>query len=195
MKSFPNPQDITPRDFEIAVKKWFEASAHAKSLDTFEVKHLDAMKGVDGEYEFDVTIRFSMFVGMKVSICCECKKHKNAIKREVVQVLHSKVQSVGAHKGCIVSTAPFQKGALEYAKQHGIALLQLVGGNLAYIQMNARREIPLIPDDADDYVALFECDSVDGIPLTAIASSEKTYWLEELIKIPTSKHSIASTVD
>jgi hypothetical protein len=61
-------------------------------------------------------------------VVIEAKYHKNPIKRELVQVLHSKVQSVGAHKGVLVATAPFQRGALDFAKAHGIALVAVTEG-------------------------------------------------------------------
>ena len=38
------------------------------------------------------------------------------------------MQSTGAHKGILVSAIGFQKGALEFARVHGIALVQLVDG-------------------------------------------------------------------
>ncbi len=53
------------------------------------------------------------------------KLHRNPIMREVVQVLRDKVQSVSAHKGVLVSSAPFQRGAIEYADAHGIALVHV----------------------------------------------------------------------
>ena len=52
---------------------------------------------------------------MEFLIVVEAKKHRYPIKRELVQVLHSKIQSVGAHKGVMVSTAPYQNGALDSA--------------------------------------------------------------------------------
>lgn len=35
------------------------------------------------------------------------------------------VQSLGAQKGILISTSNFQSGAIEYAKTHGIALIQM----------------------------------------------------------------------
>jgi hypothetical protein len=36
----------------------------------------------------------------------EAKRHKNPIKRELVQVLHSKLRSVGAHKAAMIAPRP-----------------------------------------------------------------------------------------
>jgi len=86
---------------------------------------------------------------------CECKKHANPIKRETVQILHSRMLSVGAQKGIMVSTSSFQSGALEFANAHGIALVQVESGNFSYITNSISRRPP-IPDDADDYVGFSE---------------------------------------
>jgi hypothetical protein len=65
-------------------------------------------------------------------VLVEAKLHKNPVKRELVQVLHQKVQSVGAHKGLMVSTAPYQTGAVIFAKAHGIALVTVTEGRFVY---------------------------------------------------------------
>ena len=62
----------------------------------------------------------------------ECKKYSSKIKREVVQLLHQKIQAIGAHKGIVCSTSDFQKGALKYAKMHGIACIQVVPGETTF---------------------------------------------------------------
>ena len=38
-------------------------------------------------------------------------------------VLHRKLDSIGAQKGIMISTGGYQSGAIEYAKEHGIALI------------------------------------------------------------------------
>ena len=69
----------------------------------------------------------------------EAKLHKNPIKRELVQVLYQKVQSAGAHKGVMVSTAPHQTGAVRFAQVHGIALATVTEGRFLY---EARDALP-----------------------------------------------------
>lgn len=91
----------------------------------------DKIKGNDGTYDFDVTVRFE-FGGMAFTVLVEAKQHKNPIKRELVQVLHQKLQSVGAQKAAMISTAPYQAGALEFARQHGIALATLTEGRFTF---------------------------------------------------------------
>jgi len=43
-----------------------------------------------------------------------------------VQILYDRLRAVGGHKGMIFSTAKFQKGAIEFAQTHGIALIQMI---------------------------------------------------------------------
>jgi restriction system protein len=54
--------------------------------------------------------------------------HKNRIKREHVQMLYCKLVTLGARKAMLFSTSEFQEGAVEYAIQHGIALVWLAYG-------------------------------------------------------------------
>lgn len=41
-------------------------------------------------------------------------------------------QSVGAQKAVLISTAPFQRGAIEFAKTHGIALVLVTEGRFTF---------------------------------------------------------------
>ena len=142
---FPPLDQLSPTEFEVLVKSWFEKVGGA--LESFEVSHLETLPGADGEYAFDVTIRFRAFQGAQFLVLVECKKHKNPIKREVIQVLHDRLRSVGGHKGFVVATTSFQAGAVEYAAQHGIALVRVVSGGVMYIRATADTEhLPLPPN-------------------------------------------------
>ncbi len=120
---------ITPTDFEKYVKSLFER--FESKIKDFEVLHNVKEKTFDGEYQIDIKITFD-FLGADYITLVECKRHKNPIKREVVQVLKDKVERIGAHKGILVATSDFQKGALEYSKIHGIALANIIDGKLTY---------------------------------------------------------------
>ncbi|MFD6102661.1 restriction endonuclease [Nocardia salmonicida] len=125
---FPDP-DISPAEFEEWVVELFQAVQG--QVDNLQVNLHEKIQGVDGEYDFDATVRFE-FAGMTFLVIVEAKHHNHPIKRDVVSVLKDKMHSVGAHKGIIVATAPFQKGAVEYAKVHGIALLKVTEGRFTY---------------------------------------------------------------
>jgi restriction system protein len=125
--------DITPTEFERQVKTWLEKSSDG--LKKFHATHRKKIEGSGGEYEIDVVAEFEALGGASIVVLIECKYYSssNPIKRDTVMTLHAKVQDVGAHKGILFSTSGFQKGALEYAKAHGIATVQVEdGGNIGY---------------------------------------------------------------
>ena len=96
-------------------------------LPELEVQRLEKIEGSDGTYEIDVTARFEV-LGASFLVLAECKHHKNPIKREAMQVLYDRLRAVGANKGMMFSTSGFQKGAIEFARAHRIALIQIVDG-------------------------------------------------------------------
>jgi restriction system protein len=129
MRPDPDPVSIAPDAFEREVKAILDAAG--AELVEYRSEHRSKVVGLDGVYEIDVLARFSA-LGVEFRVLVECKHQRNAVKRDVVQVLHDRVRATGAQKGILVSTAQFQSGALEYARAHGIALVQLVEGRSTY---------------------------------------------------------------
>jgi hypothetical protein len=121
--------EITPAEFEQFVVELLESVS--PSVDALEVKLHNKIQGVDGLYDFDATVRFELR-GMRFLVLIEAKRHNNPIKRELVQVLHDKLRSVGAQKAAMIATAPYQSGAVEYAKTHGIALATVTEGRFTF---------------------------------------------------------------
>ncbi len=167
------PDAITPKEFELCVKEWFEAAAGQTKA--FQAEHREKLRGSDGEYEIDVTIRFKAFGGADFLALVECKKHSHPIKRQTVELLHARLGSTGAHKGFIVSTTEFQSGAKEYAEKHGIALIRIHSGYANYI-----RNGPAGPVSADSpgYFGLY------GNELLLI-NEDHPYTLRELVRCET----------
>jgi restriction system protein len=139
--------NITSVQFELEVKKYLESTAG--KLKDFQTVHRESMDGQDGTYEIDITARFRIF-GADFLVLVECKNHKNHIKREHVQMLHCKLVSLSAQKAMLFATTPFQDGAVEYANQHGIALVQLASGETLYFTKRGNHT-PL-PDSLPSYV-------------------------------------------
>jgi restriction system protein len=129
VKKFEHPITLTPREYELEVKKLIDA--WGASLVSYESAHLEQLAGADGEYAIDIVARFSA-LGADFVVLVECKHKGRKVERQDVQVLHSKVQSLGAHKGILFSTTDFQSGAIEYAHAHGIALVQMAGGDTCW---------------------------------------------------------------
>jgi hypothetical protein len=136
---YPMP-DITPREFEEFVADVLAAAA--PQLEAYTVTLQDQVEAPDGTYTFDATVRYEL-AGFAYLVLIEAKRHKNPIKREAVQTLHQKMQSVGGQKAILVSTSPFQSGALEFAKQHGIALVTVTEGRFTIETRSA--DAPPVP--------------------------------------------------
>ncbi len=176
---FPPLSQIAPEEFEVLVKSWFEKVGH--TMESFEVAHLETLPGADGEYTFDVTIRFKAFLGAQFLVLVECKKHTNPVKREVIQVLNDRLRSVGGHKGFVVATTSFQSGTIEYARKHGIALVQVVSGAVMYIQATADRENLPFPPDSPRFVGCHFSLSPDGRVSFEFINEDDANALERLL--------------
>ena len=124
--AFYPPPDITPSEFEEFVAGQLLGSAEPE-VSNLHISLHEKITGTDGTYE------------LSFLVLVEAKLHKNPIKRELVQVLYQTVQSAGAHKGVMVSTAPHQTGAVRFAQVHGIALATVTEGRFLY---EARDALP-----------------------------------------------------
>jgi len=178
---FPPIERISPTEFEALVKSWFEGVGHI--MESFEVAHLETLSGSDGEYTFDVAVRFKAFHGAQFLVLVECKKHKNPIKREVIQVLHDRLRSVGGHKGFVVATTSFQSGAIEYAEKHGIALVQVVSGGVMYIRATADKEYPPVPPNIPRFVGCHFSPMTHGHVMLEFVHKDDASVLESLLHL------------
>ena len=116
------------------VKNWVENSG--QKLTSFKAEHHVKLDAHDGTYQIDVLAVFEEF-GAEFKVIIECKKHKNAIPRSLVQISHDRVRSLGAHKEMLFATTGFQSGATKYAKEHGIALIRITEGSACYVTKSA----------------------------------------------------------
>lgn len=137
-----DPSDLTPDDYERQVKLFLESLNG--ELAEFRATHQEVVEGTDGDYTIDVVARFEA-LGGEIVVLVECKRHANPIERQVVQVLHAKLDSTGSHKGMIFTTSSFQSGAIEYASAHGIALVELVDGISTYRTRSIQPSKPVAP--------------------------------------------------
>lgn len=156
-KWFEQPINLTPKQFEQQVEKLLRKIG--VGLTEFNVQRLEKIDAADGVYEIDVTARFAA-LGASFLVLIECKHHNSPIKREVVQVLFDRLRAVAGHKGMIFSTARFQKGAIEFAQSHGIALVQITDGRTIYATRTVRGvPQPETPPYAEWIVTMSEDDN------------------------------------
>lgn len=137
--------EMTPSEFEIYCLELLTNISN--NLNGCKIEHNQICITDDGQYQLDGVIEFECF-GVRYKTIVECKKYLNKIKRSQIQILHDTIRSTGAHKGIFISTSSFQKGAMDYAKKHGIALLQIVDGYVLTIQNSISptiRDYYLIP--------------------------------------------------
>ena len=133
----PNPAYYTSAaQLELFVRD--HLTQHKLPLTRYKVLHNQHLVGLDGAYQIDVHASFRV-MGVEFRVLAECKRMTRALERDVVMAFHAKVQSLGAHKGIIYCTSGFQKGAIQYAEQHGLALVKVVGEHLIYETKSAQR--------------------------------------------------------
>ncbi|WP_158852829.1 restriction endonuclease [Saccharothrix deserti] len=130
----------TPEEFEKYVYRLVKLLG--RDLRNLRVEHLEKIEGYDGSYIFDVTARFTGFGHLDFVCLFECKRHKRPVERGDMMELHGKKESVGAQKAIMVSTAGFQSGAIEFARKHGIASVQIVDQVVRYLTNSANPPSP-----------------------------------------------------
>ena len=133
--------NMTPVEFEEHCISLLNSLSDFSSIHEVVIEHNRICASDDGEYQIDGYIEYIAF-GVKHKVIVECKRHKAPIKRDIVAVLHAKLNSLGAQKGILMSTSGFQQGAITYAKEHGIALLQVLDGSIFRILMSATPPTP-----------------------------------------------------
>jgi len=170
------PPTLTPTEFERTVRSMLDA--RQGKLRDYKSNHLETISGADGEYTFDVTVRFTAF-GVSYLTLIECKHKKTRAKRDDVIILLSKVHSVGAHKGIIFATGGFQSGAITYAKRHGIALVEVADGRSSYVVKAI--ETGLIPwGRIPDYIPQIVGWIIQGTAFTLVTATDRTLDLSDV---------------
>lgn len=79
------PVDMTYEDYEREVVRLFTKAG--RGVSNVRVKHRDLVKGHDGDYVIDTTVRFEALGGAEFLVLIEAKFHKRPVERSVVQEL------------------------------------------------------------------------------------------------------------
>ncbi len=136
---------MSPQEFEMHCLEMLRELA--TDLQGYRIEHNKVYEADDGSFQLDGYIEYSVF-GVLYKTIIECKKYQSPIKRSQIQALKDTISSTGAHKGIFISTSSFQSGAMQYAKKHGIALMQIIDGFLITVQNSAIKTL--------DYSKLFK---------------------------------------
>lgn len=163
--------------------------AAGADLDSFDAKHREKLPGSDGVYEIDISVRFNA-LDANFLVLIECKHQKDPIKRDIVQILHDRIRSTGAHKGIVFSTSSFQSGAVEYAAKHGIGLVILCNGSSAWITKSADVQPSEPPPWANipAYMGYFNKLNEEGNQQFQIVSERHSEYLIEFLALPDNAH-------
>ena len=166
---------ISSIEFEQYCLEILKAYAEAESLGDFSIVHNHKVQTDDGDYQIDIYAEF-VALSVRFRVIIECKRYTRPVEREKIVVLADKVRSLDGHKGILISTSGFQSGASEYAKKHGIALLQIFDKHVMHIQNSMQSEFtPLYIDficQSPKYYAYQWNSSLDDFPDKRIYPSE-----------------------
>ena len=154
-KDYEDTQDyvcsISSTEFEEFCLERLKDYAKMKGWQDFNITHNVKLKAHDGTYQIDVYATFR-FMELDFKVLCECKQFKSLVKRDVVALLDGKIRSLGAQKGIICSTSGFQKGAIKYAKEHGIALFQVYDKSCVPVSHSGGPNVEKYDDDPIKYI-------------------------------------------
>ena len=121
--------DLVPQhEYELLVKDILQARLIEDIPgEDFEIRQNAYYKGKSG-YEHQIDISAEMKIaGMRFLILADCSNHTKLIDANEVLELASRLEDIGAQKGCIFTTRGFQSGALQVAKAKGICLVIACG--------------------------------------------------------------------
>lgn len=118
----PFEADLTPEEYERAVHQL--AAAWVEQYPGSTANFDEVLRCDDGSYQMDVVLRIQLPPPAGLVTIFVDAKHRVRVERSDLQELHAKVNSCGAHKGAAVTTGQFQRGALEYGRNHGIGMIQ-----------------------------------------------------------------------
>ncbi len=141
--------EMSPSEFEKYTLQILEEQT--AGLNNVKIEHNKVVHAYDGNYQLDGYIEFEA-LGVIYKTIVECKHYKYPISREIVHKVYDNLRAVGAQKGIVISTSNFQSGAIEYAKHHGIALIQITDSEENYYarsKVNVIVNYPFVPQNGN----------------------------------------------
>lgn len=141
---------MTPTEFELHCMEILWGYAEEEKLPAFKIEHDVKLTSSDGTYQIDVYATYTA-LGAEMKILAECKQYKKRVGRDKVEVLESRLRSLGAQKGILLSTAGFQSGAIQFAEKHGIALIQVFDTRVNWYSHSSWPDAEIQEDDPFTY--------------------------------------------
>jgi hypothetical protein len=112
-------------EYEIFTQEIYQLILNAEGYNTIKVEHDILLKGSHGqEYQIDVYWEIKI-AGIIHRVAIECKNYSKKIPVGKIRDFFGVVHDIGNIFGIIVSMNGFQSGAIQYAFDHGIKLIEL----------------------------------------------------------------------
>ena len=115
---------MTPTEFELLTKEIFERELLNKFDQKIHIDHQKIFRKNGYNYKIDLSYSFTI-AGIEYLNIIECKYWDTRIKRSMINSVQSVASDIKAHKAIIVTKRGFQKGAISFAKNFGIALVKI----------------------------------------------------------------------
>lgn len=132
----------------------------------------------EGDIQFDLSIEVTLPQSQDPSLICliECKNYGHKVPVDDVEEFVSKLDQIGAHKGIIVSTGGFQKGAFAVAKNKRLGLMRFFGGGSHKWELRRSTATMLADISAEQKLLLYDAmsdESFDPLGLDAVFESAR----------------------
>jgi len=89
----------------------------------FDVKHDQQLTGKSGHsHQIDVVAEL-IVADIRILLLVECKRYSRRVGIDDVMEFAGRIDDLAAHKGILVTTVGFERGAIRFAKSRGIALV------------------------------------------------------------------------
>ena len=151
--------NMSPTDFE--KYSLYLLKQQTQGLENVKIEHNVIVEKSDGSYQIDGIVSFDV-MGVRYTTIVECKRYKNTISREKLHIIYDKIRAIGAQKGILISTSGFQSGAIKYASEHGIALIQITEADTIF---ESRGQLNVIQNSLNLYNG--------GIPYIGVMQESK----------------------
>lgn len=160
--------DCSPEEFEVRVAEWLKQEFGAENLRQVTVEHQaerESAGGIRCKLDALVSVRWA---GMDYVTVVECKHQRRPVEGAEVDVLAKNVERYG-HKGLLVSTGGFQRGALQRAEDEKIALVHMTAGGPVYRVRN-REGMPAGEESTHEFHLVRP--AVEGTTLYRLATAD-----------------------
>ena len=115
-----------PQEYELFVKTFYERLLSETDGPDLTLHHRKKFRGLSGQnYEFDLAYERLLGGEIRILVLFECKAYSKKVKINDILEFSEKVKDIHAHKGILVTTKGYERGAYVVAKANQIGLAVL----------------------------------------------------------------------